>query len=73
MTHPAQPANGPTSAPRNLRHDARCRDIVNHALAMQQGATTLCALEYLKAHGISAAVIERVLLEPQRRRSLLEH
>ncbi len=73
MTHPAPPHPRPLPGKHNQRQDVRCRDIINQGLALQQGATTLCALEYLKSHDISPAVIERVLLEPQRRRSLLEH
>lgn len=57
----------------NQRRDARRRDIVDHGLAMQQGANTMCAVEYLKSHGIPPAVIARVLLEPQRRRSFADH
>lgn len=45
------------------------RDIVNHAIAVQQSINTMSALEYLKTHGIAARVIERVLMEPQRRRA----
>ena len=73
MTYPGLPPDGITSPPWNQRRDARRRDIVNHALALQRRAATLCALEYLKSHDISVAVIERVLLEPQRRRRLVEH
>lgn len=50
------------------RTDARRRDIVNHAISVQEASNTVAALEYLKAHGISPQVIERVLLEPSRRR-----
>lgn len=50
------------------RTDARRRDIVNHAISVQEASNTVAALEYLKSHGISPKVIERVLLEPSRRR-----
>ena len=50
------------------RTDARRRDIVNHAISVQETSNTVAALEYLKSHGISSHVIERVLLEPSRRR-----
>ncbi|RJG25863.1 hypothetical protein [Massilia cavernae] len=50
------------------RTDARRRDIVNHAISVQQACNTVSALEYLKSHGIAPHVIERVLLEPGRRR-----
>ena len=75
MTHPDTLAAASQSETfkANLRHDARRRDIVNHGLAMQQSANTICAVEYLKAQGIAAAVIERVLLDPQRRRHFTGH
>ena len=50
------------------RTDARKRDIVNQAISVQESSNTVSALEYLKSHGISPHVIERVLLEPGRRR-----
>lgn len=50
------------------RKDSRRRDIVNHAISVQEASNTIAALEYLKSHGISPKVIERVLLEPSRRR-----
>lgn len=59
---------GSRTAPRNLRRDAQRSHIVDHGLAMQEGANTVCAVEYLKSRGIPAAVIERVLLDPARRR-----
>ncbi|MGZ8289064.1 MAG: hypothetical protein ACXW2U_06095 [Telluria sp.] len=53
------------------RTDARKRDIVNRAISVQEASNTVSALEYLKSHGISPSVIERVLLEPGRRRHQL--
>lgn len=50
------------------RRDMTRRDIVNHAISVQEGSNTVSAVEYLKAHDIDPRVIERVLLEPQRRR-----
>ncbi|HZV66522.1 MAG TPA: hypothetical protein VFG03_16595 [Telluria sp.] len=44
------------------------RDIVNHAISVQESSNTIAAVEYLKARDIDPSVIERVLLEPQRRR-----
>ena len=75
MTHPETlaAAGSAANSKTNQRHDAHRRDIVNHGLAMQQGANTMCAVEYLKAQGIAPAVIQRVLLEPQRRRHFDEH
>lgn len=51
------------------RRDARSRDIVDHAIAVQETANTMAAVEYLKSHDVAAHVIERVLLEPQHRRT----
>jgi hypothetical protein len=51
------------------RQDARRRDIVNHGISVQESSNTVSAIEYLKANDISPAVIERVLLEPARRRT----
>lgn len=50
------------------RRDNRCRDIVDHAIAVQQSRNTMSAVEYLKSHDIAGAVIERVMLGPERRR-----
>lgn len=59
--------------PNYERRDVRCRDIVDHAIAVQESRNTMSALEYLKAHDIDADVIERVLLDPDRRRTNSEH
>ena len=50
------------------RTDLRGRDIVNHAISVQESSNTVAALEFLKSHGIAPHVIERVLMEPSRRR-----
>ena len=50
------------------RQDMLRRDIVNHAISVQESSNTIAAVEYLKARDIDPSVIERVLLEPQRRR-----
>lgn len=55
------------------RQDLRRRDIVNHGISVQESSNTMSAIEYLKAHDIDASVIERVLLEPQRRRNRSHH
>jgi hypothetical protein len=54
------------------RRDLRCRDIVDHAIAVQESRNTMSAVEFLKSHDIAAHVIERVLLEPERRRTISE-
>ncbi len=51
------------------RRDMRCRDIVDRAILVQQSGNTMSAFEYLKSHDISTDVIERVLLDPARRRT----
>lgn len=51
------------------RQDMRRHDIVNHGVLVQQSSNTVSAIEYLKSHDIASDVIERVLLEPERRRS----
>lgn len=55
------------------RRDVRCRDIVDHAICVQESSNTMSAVEYLKSHDIDADVIERVLLDPERRRTNSEH
>lgn len=55
--------------PPYARLDMARRDIVNHAISVQESSNTVAAVEYLKAHDIDPRVIERVLLEPGRRRN----
>jgi len=55
------------------RLDLRRRDIVNHGISVQESSNTVSAIEYLKSHDIDPDVIERVLLEPNRRRGLSAH
>jgi hypothetical protein len=59
--------------PHYERLDLKRRDIVNHGISVQESSNTMAAVEYLKAHDIDAGVIERVLLEPQRRRRNAHH
>lgn len=59
---------GETGTTQEKRRDGKQREMVNHAVCLQRDNSTLCALEYLKSNAIPAAVIERVLLEPDRRR-----
>lgn len=58
--------------PNYERRDIRCRDIVDHAIAVQESRNTMSAVEYLKSHDIDADVIERVMLDPDRRRATSE-
>jgi len=55
------------------RLDARQRDIVDQGIAVQESSNTMSAIEYLKSHDVEAHVIERVLLEPERRRTHSHH
>lgn len=55
------------------RQDLHRRDIVDHAILVQASTNTVSAIEYLKSHDIPSAVIERVLLEPNRRRNHIPH
>ncbi|MGB9109892.1 MAG: hypothetical protein WCC39_14515 [Telluria sp.] len=50
------------------RRDARSRDIVDAGIAMQQSASTVSAVEFLRSRDIGARVIARVLGEPEHRR-----
>lgn len=59
--------------PAYQRQDLRQRDIVNHAISVQENSNTMSAIEYLKSQDIHPDVIERVLLEPERRRAALTH
>ena len=55
----------------HARTDQTMCDIVNMGIAVQAAFSTLCALEYLKSYNIDPELIERVLLQPERRRSAL--
>ena len=52
------------------RLDARQRVIVDNAIALLGRSNTMSAFEYLRSHGVRTQIIERVLLEPLRRRAL---
>lgn len=51
------------------RTDIRQRAVVDDGIAVQFSANTMSAVEYLRSRNVGRAVIERVLLEPARRRS----
>jgi hypothetical protein len=55
----------------NERHDLRQRDIVEHGISVQQSSNTMSAVEYLRSCDVCPEVIERVLLDPARRRAAL--
>ena len=52
-----------------LRSNASQRDVVTHGIATLCELGIMPAVEYLKSNGIGSKVIERVLLEPERRRA----
>jgi hypothetical protein len=55
--------------PGDARLDQRQRDIVDYGISMQTTSNTMSAFEYLKSRDVDSRVIERVLLEPRRRRN----
>ena len=73
MTPQHKAGNLALAEPNYQRLDLQRRDIVNHGISVQESSNTVAAIEYLKAHDIDPQVIERVLLEPQRRRRSLHH
>ncbi len=75
MNRPAE-INGEQVAVADMdyqRQDLRRRDIVDHAISVQESSNTMSAIEYLKSHDIDPSVIARVLLEPHRRRHSSVH
>jgi len=52
------------------RSDERQRDIVDDAIRMQQSGNTMAAFEFLRGRDVDHRVIQRVLLDPRRRRAL---
>lgn len=59
--------------PHYERRDLRCRDVVEHAIAVQASSNTMSAVEFLKSHDVGADVIARVLLDRAHRRGSAEH
>ena len=53
----------------NRRHDARREALVERAIAIQAGTSTMSAVEYLKAHQFTAPVIMRILFQHDARRA----
>lgn len=69
MENPAVESTGVLAANIDARTDARQRVIVDAGIAVQDSSNTMSAVEYLRTRDIHSDVIERVLLEPHRRRS----
>ena len=53
-----------------LRSNASQRDVVARGIATLCELGVMPAVEYLKSNGVRAKVIERVVLEPERRRAV---
>jgi len=51
------------------RQDLQGRDIVDLGIALQERDGTISAVEFLRSQNIAAAIIQRVLGEPERRRA----
>ncbi len=51
------------------RVDAARSEIVDRGIEVQASFSTLCAVEYLKSHNIASHIIQRVLLQPAKRRA----
>jgi len=65
----AQDINQRVAGSAELRQNASQRDVVARGIATQLDSGSVPAVEYLKTHGVRPHVIERVLLEPERRRA----
>ncbi|MEW7847834.1 hypothetical protein AB2N08_03950 [Massilia aurea] len=52
-----------------LRSNADQRDVVTRGIATLCELGVMPAVEYLKSNGVGPKVIERVVLEPERRRA----
>ena len=69
MSHTSSVLTDDTVAvPADMRRDVRQRDVVARGVALLGDAGMVPAVEFLKSHQVKSQVIERVLLEPGRRR-----
>jgi hypothetical protein len=68
MEQPSVERSAVLAAMDESRTDARQRRIVDAGIAVQGSSNTMSAFEFLRARDIGTHVIERVLLEPSRRR-----
>lgn len=69
MENPAVEHTAGLAAMGEARTDRRQRRIVDAGIAVQGSSNTMSAVEYLRTRDVGAHVIERVLLEPHRRRA----
>ena len=51
------------------RVDVARSEIVDRGIEVQASFSTLCAVEYLKSHNVPPNIIQRVLLQPAKRRA----
>jgi hypothetical protein len=65
----AQEIHQRVAASTELRQNVGQQDIVARGIATLAESGIMPAVEYLKTHGVRPHVIERVVLEPQRRRA----
>lgn len=65
----AKDINQRVAAAPEPRQNASQRDVVARGIATLCESGIMPAVEYLKSHGVRPKVIERVLLEPERRRA----
>lgn len=66
----AQDIQQPIATPAELRQNASQHEVVARGIATLGESGIMPAVEYLKLHGVRPQVIERVLLEPERRRAV---
>lgn len=65
----AQQVHQPATIIPELRQNASQHAVVARGIATLGKSGIMPAVEYLKLHGVRPQVIERVLLEPERRRA----
>ncbi|WP_306397859.1 hypothetical protein [Telluria beijingensis] len=65
----AREINQRLAATSELRRNILHRDIVARGIATLRESGIMPAVEYLKSQGVRPQVIERVVLEPERRRA----
>lgn len=58
------PSSGAT-----VRTDSATENAIEHGISLQRTIGTTCAIEYLLAHGVPRQITQRVLTQPERRRS----
>ena len=67
--HPGEAAMATTQQQLNRRYDTGREVLVERAIAIQAGTSTMSAVEFLKAHQFTAPVIVRILFQHDARRA----